>query len=201
MRLSYPSSSGLYQMNKDVVLFSRKSHSVRIVLAVSLLAALVSIPGCGGGEGGVSEFDQLQAEKAKSMEGLKAKGVKAVEKAYPQGTAWAIDLSGQTITEDTFEALKRVGHISELNFSGSTLSDEHAPLLNDEYIRGTLIKLDVSKTAFSDAGLAQLKDANLLMELIVTGSKVTQAGVSKFAQDRQANPNVPAMFKNVKVTM
>lgn len=178
-----------------------KSRALKTSVLVTCFAALLSVTGCGGSQSGVSEFEQMQAAKANSMEGLKANGAKAVEKTYPQGTAWSIDLSGQTITPETFEALKNVGHISELNFSGSTLADEHAGLLNDENVRGVLIKLDVSKTAFSDAGLVQLKDANFLLELIVTGSKVTQAGISKFIQDRQSNPNVQPFAKNVKVTL
>ena len=180
-------------------LLNAQGFSLIRVFAVLLVITLAA--GCGSGDSGLSEFDQMQADKSNALESLKSKGAKAAEKSYPQGNAWSIDFSGQTITAETFDQLQNVGYVSELNFSGSTLNDALVPRLNEEGVRAVLIKLDLSKTEVSDAGLAQLKDLNLLRELVLTGSKVTADGVSKFQSARQSNPNIPQMFKNVAVKM
>jgi len=160
--------------------------------------ALLLLGGCGGGDGD-SDYQQMIEDQKAGEEALKSQGAKFERRKYPQGEAWSVDLSGQTLSEEVLQQLTTVGPISELNLSGSTATDAHASKINSPEIGGYLLKLDLSKTEFSDTGLAELKDLNLLRELIVTGTKVTQAGITKFQEDRQANPNVPSFFKAVSV--
>lgn len=172
-----------------------RPRSAGMLFVLTVLGVLNS--GCGGD--GLSEYDRMKLAKDSAASALRAKGVQLEEKRYPQGDAWSVKLAGQEITDETFEQLKSLKQITELDFSGSTLSDAHAAKLNAMEVSGFLLKLDVSKTSFSDAGLAELTGLNLLRELIVTGSKVTKAGIDKFQQARQNNPSIMVAFRKVNV--
>src|SRR5262245_14383074 len=108
-------------------------------LSVCFVAmAIVLVSGC---DDGISDYDRAKMDVTKAMDAMKAKGVKFAERRYPQGDAWSVDLSGQQISDETFELLKRVGRVSELNFSGSTLTDAQAEKLNSMDVSGFVVKL------------------------------------------------------------
>jgi hypothetical protein len=63
----------------------------------------------------------------------------------------------------------------------------------------SIMMLDLSHTAVTDATLDKLSDAPSLGQLNVTGTKVTPAGVARFKRARQDNPQVHPLAKNTKV--
>jgi hypothetical protein len=150
--------------------------------------------GCGDDGTGPGSYQAVEQAKSQSEETLKTQGAKLERKKYPPGDAWAVDLSGKEINDETWAALQMLDRIAELNLSGTKFSDEHIELLNP--LSGLLINLNLSKTEVTDAGLEKL-EAIRLMELDVTQSKVTAQGAAEIARKRAADPKI--VFKNLKV--
>jgi hypothetical protein len=164
------------------------------------LVGTISLTGCGGcgfGYSGKSEYDQLVEGQKAAIDGLTAKGGKAELKKYPQGDAYSLNLSGVTIDDEVIELIEKAAPVSELNLSGSTVTDAHAARINAEKIGSFLLVLNLSKTQFSDAGLAELKHLPMLMQLDVTGSKVTKDAATKFQKARRESPG--AFFKQLNL--
>ncbi len=111
---------------------------------------------------------------------LISKGGSAIEKRYPQGDAWLLDLSKVKVDDEVIENIKLLGRITELNLSRSTITDEQLESMATPDVLGFLIKLDVSDTAISDRGLIATAPLNLLSDVNVKGSKVTDAGIEQF---------------------
>ena len=162
---------------------------------------LTGCNGCSDGAGAETPYERQKRELESAADTLKANNAKLVKKQYPgYGEALSVDLSGAKITDKTFDELAKVGLIAELVLAQSTVTDAHAVRINAKEIGAVLVKLDLSKTEFSDIGLAELRSLNLLRELNVAGSKVTSDGIAKFQQERLANKSVPEMFRTVRVT-
>ncbi len=161
---------------------------------VSCATLIVAAAGCGADPDGPGSYQAFREAQQNAEGTLTAQGAKLERKDYPQGSAWAVDLSGKTIADETLTALKALDRVSELNLSGSTLSDEHMARVNESST--FLMRLDLSKTSVTDQGLAQL-EAGFLNDLDVTGSKITEEGVSQFLKKRADNPQI--MFKAVNV--
>jgi hypothetical protein len=62
-----------------------------------------------------------------------------------------------------------------------------------------VMKLDLSHTAVTDAGLDKLVNVILLGDLNLTGTKVTPAGAERLKKRRQNDRRIPQMFKTTKV--
>jgi uncharacterized protein YjbI with pentapeptide repeats len=159
-----------------------------------VLSALVALSGCGDG---LSEYERIKKKQDEAAASLQSVGGKASLKNYPQGEAWAVDLSGATLSDGVFEDLKRLKRITELNLSKSNASDAMMDHVNE--IGTLLLKLDLSQTAVTDAGLEKLQGLVLLMDFNLTGTKVTQAGVDRFRGKRQNDPRIGAMFKSPSI--
>jgi hypothetical protein len=171
-----------------------------VFLTVSLAAALLTICGCGMFGGGVSDFERQRQSQEGCIELLKEQGAKFEQKTYTQGVAWAIDLSGMDITDQTLELLGKVGRITELNFTGSSISDDQLAELNDNVeVTAVLRKLDLSKTGITDAGIAAMTKYGFLADLNLTGTEVTAAAIDSFKKARTENPEIMPMMKNVNV--
>jgi hypothetical protein len=166
---------------------------------VVLGTLLLTLCGCGMFGDGISDFERQAKSREGCIELLKEQGAKFEQKTYPQGVAWAVDLSGMEITDQTLELLGKVGNLSELNFSGSSISDDQIAELNDINLSGTLLKLDLSKTEITDAGIAEMTRFGFLRELNLTGTKVTSAAIESFKAARKANADIIPMMKEVKV--
>src|SRR4051794_40257509 len=89
-----------------------------------VFAFLVLLPGCGGG--GLSEYEKVKRTQDGATEALKAQGATFRAERYPQGDAFAINLSGKQISDETFSNLLQVGNITGLNLSKTTFSDAQA---------------------------------------------------------------------------
>jgi len=161
--------------------------------ARALLAAVLLVPaalaGCGRSNYGPSDYAKMPQREEGAADYIRNRGGKLAKKSYPQGQAWTVDLHGATIDDELFTRLKELVRITELNLSKTNLTDEQMARINDD--TGSLIlKLDVSNTAVSDAGLDKLTGLPILTNLNLSGTKVTAAGVDRFRKSRQSNPNV-----------
>ena len=168
----------------------------RAVVAGLLLAAVAA--GCKKYDG-ISDYDRVQMAQKEGLDALTAQGGKVERKNHGLGDAWAIHLPGKPITDETIASLKRTDKVAELHISRSTVTDAQLAAMQDEGIFNNLVALDVSHTAVSDAALDKLAEVQFLGHLNVTSSKVTQAGLARFKQARQANPKIPTVTKAPKI--
>jgi hypothetical protein len=167
-------------------------------LAALALLAVVGIPGCGNrAEEAYRQVKEQAKARGNAAQALRDLGATVEEKAYMRGQkAWAVDLSGKQIPDDTFELLKKLGPVAELNLSNTNFTDAQAEKLNDPEVGGLLLKLNLGHTPLTDAGLEKLTKLFALKELVLTGTQVTPAGVERFRQERASNQHIPAMFKS-----
>ena len=80
-----------------------------------------------------------------AQDALTGAGAKLEQKQYPPGMGWAVDLSGAEVTDETFEALRKLGYVAELNLNGSKVTDAHMKHLNGEGVGSVLINLNLGK--------------------------------------------------------
>jgi hypothetical protein len=173
---------------------------LRPAAALTLAAVFaVMVPaGCSNKEEGKS-FQEMVQSKDDAVAALKQKGARFSEESYPHFTkekTWAIDLSGQQVTDEVFDLMKKVGYITNLNLSKTNVTDAQMARVNEQGIGNYLVKLDLSNTALTDAGLAKLDNLYVIRQLNLSGSKVTPAAVEQFKTTRANNPKVPAQFKS-----
>lgn len=145
------------------------------LLACAVLFSNLLIAGCGDG---LSEYQRDQLKMQGGQDRLTAQGAKVEMKRYPQGDAWVVDLSGQTLTSETFADLATLRRVVELDLSGTNFHDDFIPLINDTMVRDFLLKLNLSDTAVTDRGLEGFTNTYLLNNLNVSNTQVTKDGVS-----------------------
>ena len=104
-----------------------------------------------------------------------------------------------TVTVDLLRKLKEVGNVAELDLSRSTVTDDSLGQMRDIGAAATLFKLDLSHTAVTDAGLEKLEGLPLLVNVTVTGTKVTAAGAEKYKQSRKNNPQIMEKLRYANV--
>ncbi len=170
----------------------------RLAFACSVGLALAA-SGCGKSDsvGAYQKELQMREKAVSSVEGV---GGKMVEKHYPQMPgvkAWAVDLSGQQLTDATFNQLGKSGYITELNLSKTNLTDASMKRLNS--IAGACMVMNLSDTDISDAGLGELNNLILLRELNLAGTKCTAAGVTALQKRIADNPNAKNKSPTVKL--
>jgi hypothetical protein len=169
-----------------------------LAVGSTLVAAVLSSSGCSKKEEGKS-YQQVYQSKEEAVAALKQKGAKFSEEAYPRFTSektWSIDLSGQQVSDEVFELMKKVGYITNLNLSKTNVSDAQMERVNEQGIGNVLVNLDLSNTAVTDAGLAKLDNLYVIRQINLSGSRVTPAGVDRFKAIRASNPKVPQQFKS-----
>jgi len=171
-----------------------------LLLAALAVFAATLTGGCKRPEG-VMSYDDVKKNQEDAMVTLKQRGAKFTEEIRPQGKSWAIDLSGQQISDDTFDLLKKVGYITALNLSKTNVTDAHMARVNEMGIGNLLLKLDLSNTAVTDAGLEKLDSLYLLSSLDLSGTKVTAAGVARFRSNRAGNSKINPMFKSPSIRL
>ena len=162
------------------------------LLAVALLAGSVSLSGCGFGSSGPSNYEKMVNAQENAQATLIERGGNVAKKQYPPGEAYQVDLSGMQIDDELLTALTAVPKIAELNFSGSTITDEQFASIATRDKLGYLYVLNVSDTAISDKGLMEASELGVLANINAKGSKITPAGVNKF---RKAQPQLPFGLK------
>jgi hypothetical protein len=152
--------------------------------------------GCGADPNGPGSYQAVMNAHANAEEVLRKQGGKLEQKQYPQGSAWAVDLSNCEISEETWTSLKNIGHVSELNLSGTKVNDIDLLAINE--FGTVLFNLNLSKTSISDAGLRELV-AGFLKQLDLRDTKVTAQGVEEFLKKRSENALIRADFKKVDI--
>jgi len=157
------------------------------------LLFLVAMPGCKGD--GLSEYQRQENRKEDVLNSLREQGATITTKTYPGfGNGYVIDLKGAQITDQTFQNLKELKRVTELDLSKSSLTDDQMDQLNDGVVFA-LTKLDLSNTAVTDAGLEKLTHLKMCMYLDLSGTKVTKAAAQRFEKENSK----PRSFRNVKL--
>jgi hypothetical protein len=169
-----------------------RHNKCRFRRAVGVFVTAISLAGCGYEP---SAYQEKQQRLENAATALTTKGGSLVEKKYPQGQAWVVDLSKVTIDDEVLNALKSLGRVSELNLSGSTITDDQFVSLAKPETMGFTFKLDISDTAISDRGFLAAAPLALLSNINVKGSKVTDAGVAEFKQKHPAKNPVGLKLK------
>src|SRR5262249_55677141 len=162
--------------------------------------AVTAVPG-GKRTEGVMSYDDMKKNQEDATAALKQRGAKLSEEVRPQGKSWAVDLSGQQISDDVFDLMKKLGYITNLNLSKTNVTDAHMARVNEMGIGNLLLKLDLSNTGITDAGLDKLDSLYLLTSLNLAGTKVTQAGVSQFRAARANNSKIQPLFKSPSIKL
>lgn len=176
----------------------RFGSRLRVLL---ILLLLVALPGCKGGNG-LSDYQREENKREERESSLRDQGATITTKDYrPYGTGYVVNLSGAQITDATLQKLKGLngqGHqprVAELDLSKSSITDGQMDQLNE--VANFLVKLDLSNTEVTDAGLVKLTNLNVCFDLYLAGTKVTSAGVERFKNERLARPMTKV--KNMKV--
>ena len=171
-------------------------RAARAAAALTLLA----LPACSR-KGELSDYMRAQQAQQVTIDALTERGAKFSQQRFPQGTAWAVDLSGQTVSGETLNQLKTLRFISELNLSKCQFADLDVGRLAEPGIGSVLLKLDLSQTAVTDADMEKLDGLGMLSQLNLAGTKVTPAAVERFRQRRKDNPKVLPQFKNPTIRL
>ena len=164
--------------------------------ALPALLSLAMLVGCGRETQSLAEREKKQ--KTDFVSSLKEQGATVTEKDYPPyGRGYVVNLSGARLTDDTFRDLKGLKRLADLDLSRSTLTDEQMGQLDE--VSNLLVRLDLSNTAVTDAGLEKLKRVYVLFNLNLVGTKVTPAGVTRFQSQRLESPHTRVKKTNVKL--
>lgn len=163
------------------------------------LILLLLLLGCSRSAEG--DYDRKKKAEQKSVDTLEAQGAKARRVSFPQGEAWAVDLSGMTISDDQIRQMKQLGKICELNLSRSSVTDAQLGLINELGLGVLLLNLDLSNTSVTDAGFEKLSNLKLLSTMNLTGTKVTPEAVERFRANRQDDAQIMDLFRNPRIQM
>jgi hypothetical protein len=153
---------------------------------------LAALPGCKRYER--TSYQQEQEKKEEAMNSLREQGATITTKTYPSiGNGYVIDLKGAQITDQTFQNMKELKRVTELDLSKSSLTDDQMDQLND--VAYACTSLDLSNTAVTDAGLEKLTNLKVCIYLNLSRTKVTRAAVQRFEKEH----STPRKFRNVKL--
>lgn len=170
-------------------------------LGLALLLVSCSVPGCSR-YSAVSDYEQMQQAKKSFAELIAAAGGKAEEKAYAiagaSGDAWVLNLSGGKISNELIDEIGKLIYVAELDLSKSNITDEQLLKLDELKVCKTVMNLNLSDTAISDASFAKLKNLHCLSKANLKGTKVTKKGIDEFRKSYLAHPNTVGFFKNPK---
>ena len=157
---------------------------VGVGFALLIVAVYWFIPRSGAGQTGPSDRDlKIEAQK-NTAQAVATLGAKVTPKSFPQGNASAVDLSGAQITDQLIDELGKLGPVCELN-----LRDDQLGKMTSLGIPTFVLKMDISNTGITDAGLEKLDNMVVLSQMNLVGSKCTKAGVEKFKQRRNSARN------------
>jgi hypothetical protein len=172
---------------------SRPTNRYNLVFSGILLVLIccIAAPGCNR-SGGLSEFERAQKKKDDAAGAIRAMGGEVTTVNYPAyGDGWAVKLRAAQITDDVFKHMKTLKRVSELDLSKSNITDAQLARLSEQDVGNMIVKLDLSQTAITDAGVDNLK-LPLLTQFTVTGTKISDAAVDRLKQSRASDPRLPA---------
>jgi len=177
-----------------------RSAQVWLVVGCVLLTA-----GCGWFSS--SDPDSLQSYMARkqAFTGIITSAGGSVEQkthtlSHMPHTSWEINLSSATISDEILDALIRKiesDYVTELDFSGSTLTDDQLIKLEAANIGRILLRLDLSNTGITDRGIDQLKSIKFLQSLNLSGTQVTTETVNSLSDRVMASRPERQSVKNL----
>lgn len=167
--------------------------------SAAILLAALALAGCSKPYDGVSDYDREQQAKQAAAEAARSQGLKMTERTYPLGKGWVVDMKGVTVTEELLQRLKEAGNVAELDMSRSTVTDELIGRMRELGVANTLFRLNLSHTPVTDAALEKLEGVPLLVNVTVTGTRVTAAGAERYKQSRKNNPQLMEQLRNANV--
>jgi len=172
---------------------------LRLRLSVLLILALLSgLPGCKGD--GLSEVQREQQKTEAVINDLREQGATVTPKSYPpRGNGYVVDLSGAQLTDHTFQTLKDLQRVTELDLSKSSLTDDQMDQLNQ--LASVLLRLDLSNTKVTDAGLEKLTNLKICMNLNLVGTQVTPAGAERFKQQHKRPASKRSPISEMKIRL
>jgi hypothetical protein len=177
--------------------FVQKTFSAGGTASLILAAALLALEGCSS-YSAVSEYDQQQNQRKEFFAEIEKQGGSAKEQQFKkfgkEGMAWTIKIPGQ-VTDDMIDIMTTLGYITELDLSGSTITDEQLLKFDEKNAGRACLDLNLSNTAISDNSFANLKNFHVLQTANLKGTKVTKLGVDQFKEDYLANKEVPDLVK------
>jgi uncharacterized protein YjbI with pentapeptide repeats len=154
-----------------------------------------------GGQGqapGTSDFEKAQQESKEAADSIAGQGGSVKDAPNPLGRkAYAVKLSGATISDKIIDDLQTLGIVIDLDLSRAKITDQQLAQLNKVGLTTYLLKLDLSYTDISDAAIEGLKNMTLLKELNLTGSKCTKAGAERFKRSHASDK--VSKFPNITV--
>ncbi len=172
------------------MLFNREiRRCARIVFWLVLVASI----GCGRRDG-LSDYQRAENERQSVIEKLKGQGVKLKEKGSDV-TAYEVDLSGLTITDEMIQQLGQLEYLSELNLSKSTITDEQLGKIHELRLNVRCFKIDLSNTAITDAGLDKIVNVGVLSDLNVARTKITKAGAERLKTRKLNDQRIPEFLR------
>ncbi|MBX3436142.1 MAG: hypothetical protein KF861_01540 [Planctomycetaceae bacterium] len=189
------------------------SHSLRpcwvtrAVFTVSTVV-LVGMTGCSK-ETPETSYHAYRQRKTEFQELLTKLGGTAEQEQFRvagyEGRAWKIHLNGAQFSPEEgmqlITSLKPAGRIAAINFSGSSLTDEQLIQFDADSSGYTVMDLDLSNTAITDASIDKLSHFMALRNVNLNGTQVSKAAVDRWLDRRRQIPKLPAIFRNPKVTM
>jgi hypothetical protein len=162
---------------------------ISVGFALLIVVVYWFIPRSGQGQTGPSDYELKMAAQKDTAQAVTSLGGHVTPKSFAQGNASAVDLSGAQITDKLIDELGKLGPVCELNLSKSTVTDDQLGKMTKLGIPTFVLKMDLSHTGITDAGLDQLDNMVVLSDMNLVGSKCTAAGVAKFRQRRNSAKN------------
>ncbi len=138
---------------------------------LTLTAALI----CGCSDG-LSDYQRDIKKMEAGQARIVAQGGTAELRQTRAGDSWSVNLSGATLTDETFEDLNTLNRVSTLDLSNTNFNDSMIAKINDTKIRGVLFDLNLSGTQVSDQGLEGFTEIFMLTSLDVSNTNVTKEG-------------------------
>ena len=157
------------------------------------LSILLVLVGCSRG-GGLSDYQRFQNTRQGLIDKLQSQGVKLKEKNLDV-IAYTADLAGLTITDELIQQLGQLEHLTELNLSKSTITDEQLGKILEMKLNIRCSKIDVSDTAITDAGLDKFVNVGILSDLNLAGTKITKAAVERLKSRKLNDQRIPEFLR------
>jgi hypothetical protein len=184
---------------KTVCTMDLRAAQIWLVSGCVLLAS-----GCGWfSSSDPDSYQSVKEQRVRFTDLVTNAGGSTEEKRYPQfgmaETAWVIDLGGATVSDELIDDLigrMKREYISELDFSGSTLTEDQLIKLDEADIGRTLIRLNLSDTGITDSGIDQIDSMKFLVSLNLSGTEVSKAAADRL-EERVMTSRPPASQKIV----
>ena len=162
---------------------------IAVGVAVLIIVGYWFFPSSGHGQApGTSDFEQAQQAAKEASDSIAGQGGTVKDAPNPLGKkAYAVKLSGATISDKIIDDIQSLGYVIDLDLSRSKITDQQLAEMNKLGVTTYLLKLDLSQTAISDAGIEGLKNMVLLKELNLAGSQCTKAGADRFKRNHASD--------------